>query len=136
MTPDFRLPGVVKGENRLRADVEEEDEDAEEPEETADGGLEQPSRRSGNLDVPREATDPVQEGRREETRRNRHAPGWVWLSKVQSFFKGQRIETQKSWDRGEEDGAEGAEREAAGRGQGSHWRNREKDTRDNNSIEF
>ncbi|KAJ1155425.1 hypothetical protein NDU88_008155 [Pleurodeles waltl] len=64
MTPDFQIPGVVKGENGLRRGVEEEGEDAEEPEETADGGLEQPGRRPGNPDVPRETEDPVQEGRR------------------------------------------------------------------------
>ncbi|KAJ1189542.1 hypothetical protein NDU88_006287 [Pleurodeles waltl] len=81
MTPDFRILGVVKGENGLRRGVEEEDEDAEEPEETADGGLEQPGRKPGNPDVPRETADPMQEGRREETRRNRHVPGGAWLSK-------------------------------------------------------
>ncbi|KAJ1191374.1 hypothetical protein NDU88_000690 [Pleurodeles waltl] len=79
MTPDFQIPGVVKSVNGLQRGVEEED--TEEPEETADGGSEQPERRSGNLDVLRETTDPVEEGRREETRRNRHVPGGAWLSK-------------------------------------------------------
>ncbi|KAJ1210532.1 hypothetical protein NDU88_005895 [Pleurodeles waltl] len=111
MTPDFRIPRVVKGENGLRRGVEEEDEDAEEPEETADGELEKPGGRPGNPDVPRETADPMQEERREETRRNRHVPGGAWLSKV-------RIETQKSWDRGEEgrDSEEGLRGEQLGGG--------------------
>ncbi|KAJ1176527.1 hypothetical protein NDU88_001805 [Pleurodeles waltl] len=136
MTPDFRIPGVVKRVKGLQCGVEEE-EDAEAPGEMADGGAEQTERRAGNLDVPREAADSVEEGRLEETRRNRHVPGGAWLSKVRSFFKGQLIGKQKSWVRGEEgrDGEEGAERGAAGRGQGSDRRYREKDSRGSNNSE-
>ncbi|KAJ1161053.1 hypothetical protein NDU88_001541 [Pleurodeles waltl] len=136
MTPDFRIPGVVKRVKGLRRSLEEE-EDAEEPEETADGGAKQTERRAGNLDVPREAADSMEEGRLEETCRNRHVPGGAWLSKLQAFFKGQLIEKQKSWVRGEKgrDGEEGAERGAAGRGQGSDGRDREKDSRGSNNSE-
>ncbi|KAJ1148772.1 hypothetical protein NDU88_001598 [Pleurodeles waltl] len=136
MTPDFRIPGVVKRVKGLRRGVEEE-EDAEKPEETADSGAEQTERRAGNLDVPREAADPVEERRPEETRRNRHVPGGAWLSKVRSFFKGQLIENQKSWDKGEKgrDGEEGAERAATGRGQGRDGKDREKDSRGSSNSE-
>ncbi|KAJ1115527.1 hypothetical protein NDU88_003751 [Pleurodeles waltl] len=143
MTPDFRIPGGVKIENGPRKE-EENDEDAEEPKETTDAGAEQPEGRPGNSDVPRETADPVQEGSVEETHKHRHVPGGAWLSKVQSFFKGQHGETKKNWDRGEEgrNGEEGlrgeqlggVERGAAGRGQGGQGRNWEKDTRDNSSL--
>ncbi|KAJ1129195.1 hypothetical protein NDU88_007566 [Pleurodeles waltl] len=81
MTPDF---WILKSENGLQLGAKEED--AEEPEETAGGESEQDERRSGNLVVPREAADPVEKGRSEETRRNRHVPGGAWLTKVRSFF--------------------------------------------------
>ncbi|KAJ1214639.1 hypothetical protein NDU88_002257 [Pleurodeles waltl] len=134
MTPDFRIPGEEKSDYGLHRGSKAED--AEDPEETAGGESEQDERRFGNPDVPREAADPVEKGRSEETRRNRHVPGGVWLTKVRSFFKGQLTEKQKNWDRREEgrDSAEGAERGAAGRGQGSDGRNREKDIRGNFSI--
>ncbi|KAJ1100097.1 hypothetical protein NDU88_005186 [Pleurodeles waltl] len=134
MSPDVRIPGMVK---RVKGLQEGEKEDAEELEETADGGAEQTVRRAGNLDIPREAADPVEEQRLEETRRNCHVPGGAWLSNVRSFFKGRLIENPKSWDRGEEgrDVEEGAERGAAGRGQGSDGRDREKDSKGSNNRE-
>ncbi|KAJ1146001.1 hypothetical protein NDU88_012283 [Pleurodeles waltl] len=136
MTPDFQIPGKLKEENGPRKREEENDEDAEEPKETADAGAEQPEGRPGNTDVPRVTTDPVQEGSGEETHKHRHVPGGAWLSKVQSFFKGQRGETQKSWDRGEvgRDGEEGLRGEQLGGGQGGQGRNQEKDTRDKSSL--
>ncbi|KAJ1129194.1 hypothetical protein NDU88_007565 [Pleurodeles waltl] len=82
MTPDFQIPGEEKSENGLQRGVKEED--AEEPEEMAGGESEQDERRSGNLDVPREAADPVEKGRSEETRRNHHVPGGAWLTKLSS----------------------------------------------------
>ncbi|KAJ1091419.1 hypothetical protein NDU88_004545 [Pleurodeles waltl] len=116
MTPDFRIQGEEKSENGLQRGAKEGD--AEEPEETAGGEWEQDERRSGNADVPRETTDPVEKGRSEETRGKCHVPGGAWLNKLRSFFKGQLTEKQKNGDRREEgrDGAEGAERGAAGRG--------------------
>ncbi|KAJ1169995.1 hypothetical protein NDU88_001876 [Pleurodeles waltl] len=95
MNPDFRIPGVEKSENGLRRTKEEDDGEAEDPKRPAAGGAEESEGRPGNPDVPRKAADPVQERSHEETRRNRHVPGGAWLSKVWSFFKGQRFETQK-----------------------------------------
>ncbi|KAJ1083721.1 hypothetical protein NDU88_003876 [Pleurodeles waltl] len=135
MNPDFWIPGVEKSKNGLRRGKEEDDGDAEDPKRTADGGAEESEGRPGNPDVPRKAADPVQERSREETHRNRHVPGGAWLSKVRSFFKGQRFETQKCWDRGEKgrDGEEGLRGEQLGAGREGTGENREKDIRDNNS---
>ncbi|KAJ1187201.1 hypothetical protein NDU88_003980 [Pleurodeles waltl] len=88
MTPDFWIPGEEKSENGLQRGSKEED--AEEPEETAGHESEQDERRSGNPDVPREAADPVEKGRSEETRRNCHIPGGAWLTKPVVFQRGSR----------------------------------------------
>ncbi|KAJ1207893.1 hypothetical protein NDU88_003283 [Pleurodeles waltl] len=45
MTPDIRIPGMVKGVKGLRRG---EERDAEKLEEMADGGAEQTERRAGN----------------------------------------------------------------------------------------
>ncbi|KAJ1175838.1 hypothetical protein NDU88_001123 [Pleurodeles waltl] len=133
--PDVRIPGGRKSENGLRRRQEEDDGDAEDRKRMADGGAEESKGRPGNPDVPRKAADLVQERSREETRRNRHVPGGAWLSKVQSIFKGQRFETKKCWDRGEEgrDGEEGLGGEQLGAGREGMGENRERDIRDNNS---
>ncbi|KAJ1199392.1 hypothetical protein NDU88_003228 [Pleurodeles waltl] len=56
MTPDVRIPGMVKRVKGLRQD--EEEEDAEKLEETADGGAEQTESRAGNLDVSQGGSGP------------------------------------------------------------------------------
>ncbi|KAJ1087607.1 hypothetical protein NDU88_000774 [Pleurodeles waltl] len=62
MTPDIRIPGMVKRVKGLRQG-EEEEEEAEKLEETAEGGVEQTERGAGNLDVRRRAeTATSQEG--------------------------------------------------------------------------
>ncbi|KAJ1187597.1 hypothetical protein NDU88_004372 [Pleurodeles waltl] len=136
MNPDFRIPGGEKSENGLRRAKEEDDGDAEDPKRTADGGTEESEGRPGNPDVPRKAADPVKERSREETRRNRHVPRGAWLSKVQSFFKEQRFETLKCWNRGVDgrDGEEGLGGEQLGVGREGMGEDRERDIRDQTAV--
>ncbi|KAJ1186459.1 hypothetical protein NDU88_003240 [Pleurodeles waltl] len=81
MTLDFRVPGIENREDGRQSGKEEE-EDAVEPKETASGDWDQHERSSGNPDVPREGTDPVEEERSEDTRGGRHVPGGAWLTKI------------------------------------------------------
>ncbi|KAJ1149762.1 hypothetical protein NDU88_002567 [Pleurodeles waltl] len=84
MTPDFRIPGEENREDGLQPGAEEED--AEEPEETAGVEPKQDERSSGYPDVPREAVDPLEKERSKDTRRDRHVPGGAWLTKKRYFF--------------------------------------------------
>ncbi|KAJ1104584.1 hypothetical protein NDU88_001994 [Pleurodeles waltl] len=81
MTPDFRVPDEPNREDGLQPGAE--GRDAEEPAETAGGEPKQDERRSGKPGVPREAVDPGEKERSEDTRTDRHVPGGAWLTKAQ-----------------------------------------------------
>ncbi|KAJ1109533.1 hypothetical protein NDU88_006893 [Pleurodeles waltl] len=93
MTLDFLVPGEENREDGLQQGAEEE-EDAEEPNKTAGGEQDQDEGSSGNPDVPREAADPVEKDRSEDTRRNRHVPGEAWLTKKKSAMENEATETE------------------------------------------
>ncbi|KAJ1198885.1 hypothetical protein NDU88_002724 [Pleurodeles waltl] len=79
MTLVFRVPGKLKSEDGL--DPGAEDQDVEEPAETESGEPEDNERRSGDPGVPREAADPEEQERSEDTLRSHHVPGGAWLTK-------------------------------------------------------
>ncbi|KAJ1137037.1 hypothetical protein NDU88_003450 [Pleurodeles waltl] len=114
MNPDIWVPNKLKRENGLEEEAEEQD--AEEPGETASDEQKNDDRRSGNPGVPREAADPEEKERPEDTLRDRHVPGGAWLSKEWSFLKDNlRIKQENCGRRGEgRDSAEGV-------GEGSSW---------------
>ncbi|KAJ1154363.1 hypothetical protein NDU88_007115 [Pleurodeles waltl] len=84
MTPDFRVPWKSKtgdAEDQDAEDQDAEDQDTEEPAETEKSEPKDNERRVGIPGVPREAADPAEQERREDTLRSRHVPGGAWLTK-------------------------------------------------------
>ncbi|KAJ1088903.1 hypothetical protein NDU88_002057 [Pleurodeles waltl] len=114
MNPNIRVPDKLNREDGLKGGAEEQD--AEEPGETASGEQKNDDRRSGNPGVPREPADSEEKERTEDTFRDRHVPGGAVLNKVQYFLKDNiRIKRENCGRRGE--GRESAE----GVGEGSSW---------------
>ncbi|KAJ1118632.1 hypothetical protein NDU88_006821 [Pleurodeles waltl] len=115
MNPDFRVPGKSNTEGGLESGAAEE-QDAEEPAETESGEPKDNDRRSGDPGVPREAADPEEQERNEDTLRGCQVPGGAWLTKVRSFLKDNiRLKRENGGRRGE--GRDSAERV----GEGSSW---------------
>ncbi|KAJ1162285.1 hypothetical protein NDU88_002753 [Pleurodeles waltl] len=114
MTPDFGVPGRSKTEDA--EDQDAEDQDADEPSETEKSEPNDNERRVGNPGVPREAADPAEQERSEDTLRSRHVPGGEWLANVRSFLKDNiLLKRENGGRRGEgRDSAEGI-------GEGSSW---------------
>ncbi|KAJ1151300.1 hypothetical protein NDU88_004083 [Pleurodeles waltl] len=107
MNPDFRVPEMVKLDDRLRGE-EEETKDATEGgrrvEEQTDAGRQRGEGRAGNSDVPTKKTGPGRRDSSEEMYTHRHVPGGAWLNKVRSLFTGQSKRNTENGDGGEERG--------------------------------
>ncbi|KAJ1176434.1 hypothetical protein NDU88_001714 [Pleurodeles waltl] len=99
INPDFWVPGKSNTEDGLEPGAEEQD--VEEPAETESGELKDNDRRSGDPGVPREAADPEEQERSEDTLRGRHVPGGACMTKVRSFLKDNiRLKRENSGRRG------------------------------------
>ncbi|KAJ1105142.1 hypothetical protein NDU88_002550 [Pleurodeles waltl] len=105
LSPDFRVPDRVKRDNGLRGRGEEESLDATErnkkTEEPKDAASQNGGGATGNSELPSTKSGPAERTNRKETSIHRHVPGWAWLNKVQSLFKGQYRSTEAR-DGGEE----------------------------------